>query len=294
MRTVIQSAIDILSLGSLYALLALGVALVFGIMRFINFAHGELLMVGGYSLFLARELPFVFMILVCIATVVLTALLFERVAFRPIRGANPATQLVTSFALSFLLQNLAMLTLGPRAKSVGLPTVLTEQFTVGGLRIAKLDILTVVLGVVLMASLGFFLKRSTLGVQMRASAENFEMARLVGVKANTVIASAFAISGLLAASAAIILVAKTGTITPGLGLKPVVIAFVATIMGGLGSLSGAALGGFVLSFLSVTLQTLLPLDLRPFRDAFVFGSVVLIFLLRPQGLIVVRSIKERV
>lgn len=294
MKDLLQNAIDILSLGSLYALLALGVALVFGIMRFINFAHGELLMVGGYTLWVFRDQPFLINVLLTATIVMAVALIFERVAFRPIRGASPFTQLVTSFALSFLLQNLAMLIMGPREKSVGLPSVLTEQIEVAGLRMSKLDIIAIVVGAVLMGSLALFLKRTDLGIQMRAAAENFEMARLLGVKANKVIATAFALSGLLAAAAVIVLVAQTGTITPTIGLRPVVIAFVATIMGGLGSLAGAALGGFVLSALTVSLQQFLPLDLRAFRDAFVFGAVILIFLLRPQGLVVAKSQRERI
>jgi branched-chain amino acid transport system permease protein len=129
---------------------------------------------------------------------------------------------------------------------------------------------------------------------MRAAAEDFRMARALGVRANTVIATAFALSGLLAAVAALILVAQTGLVSPSMGLAPVLAAFIATIIGGLGSLSGAVLGGYVVGGLTVALQALLPLSLRPYRDAFVFGAVVLVLILRPQGLISSKSGTERV
>jgi branched-chain amino acid transport system permease protein len=129
---------------------------------------------------------------------------------------------------------------------------------------------------------------------MRAAAESFATARLLGVRANTVIMAAFAISGVLAATASILIVAKGGTVTPGMGTAPVLIAFIAVIIGGLGSLKGAVYGGLLLGVLTVVLQVILPLSLRPYRDAFVYGVVLLILTLRPQGLVVLRSSLQRV
>ena len=147
---------------------------------------------------------------------------------------------------------------------------------------------------VLLISFGLFLKKTRLGVQMRAAAEDFPMARLLGVRANTVIAAAFALSGLLAGVAAILLVAQTGTLTPTMGVTPVLVAFVATIIGGLGSLGGAVIGGFALGTLTVTLQAELPLALRAYRDAFVFGGVIAILVFRPNGLLGAKSRVQRV
>jgi branched-chain amino acid transport system permease protein len=139
-----------------------------------------------------------------------------------------------------------------------------------------------------------FLRKASLGVQMRAAAEDFEVARLLGVRANRVIAAAFALSGLLAGVASILLVGTTGSVTPTMGVTPVLIAFIATVMGGMGSLIGAVIGGFVLGALTVVLQIALPLQLRGYRDAFAFGTVLLILLVRPQGLIVPETEQSRV
>jgi branched-chain amino acid transport system permease protein len=290
----IQNAIDAISLGSLYALLALGIALIFGIMQLINFAYGELLMIGGYSLFFLVDIELGIAIVGVIIIVIVSALLMERVAFRPVRGADPSTLLVTSFALSFLLQNVAILAFGSRPKSVPLPAGLSEFFTVGDLRISRLSVLIVVVTAILLVSLALFLKRTTLGIQMRAAAEDFGVTRLLGVRANVVIAAAFGLSGFLAAVAAILLVSQTATVTPTMGVTPVIIAFVATVLGGMGSLPGAVIGGFFVGCLTVALQASLPLNLRLYRDAFVFGAVILVLLLRPQGIVVTRAARTRI
>jgi branched-chain amino acid transport system permease protein len=294
MQFALQNAVDAISLGSLYALFALGIALIFGIMQLVNFAHGELIMVGGYALFFLGHPPWPLLIAGVLAVVIAFALVMERVAFRPVRGANPATLLVTSFAVSFFLQNLAILIFSSRPKSVALSPIFTEFFSVGGLRIAKLNVLIVLVTILLLTGLAAFLKKTPLGVQMRAAAEDFGMARMLGVRANTVIATAFAISGLLAGAAALLLEAQTATLTPTMGLNPVIIAFVATVIGGMASLPGAVLGGFTLGCLTVALQAALPLEFRAYRDAFAFGAVIAILVFRPQGLIVARTARTRV
>jgi branched-chain amino acid transport system permease protein len=294
MHFALQNAVDAISLGSLYALFALGIALIFGIMQLVNFAHGELIMVGGYALFFLGHPPWPLLIAGVLAVVIVFALVMERVAFRPVRGANPATLLVTSFAVSFFLQNLAILIFSSRPKAVALSPIFTEFFSVGGLRIAKLNVLIVLVTILLLTGLAVFLKKTPLGVQMRAAAEDFGMARMLGVRANTVIATAFAISGLLAGAAALLLEAQTATLTPTMGLNPVIIAFVATVIGGMASLPGAVLGGFTLGCLTVALQAALPLEFRAYRDAFAFGVVIAILVFRPQGLIVARTARTRV
>jgi branched-chain amino acid transport system permease protein len=290
---ILQSLVDALSLGSLYALFALGIALIFGVMGLINFAHGELIMVGAYVLVLMGPGSWPLLIAACVGITVLFALATERLAFRPVRGSNPATMLVTSFALSYLLQNLAMLIFGSLPKSVNLSTTLTNSINVGFIRIGYLDILTVSVAVGLLLTLWRFLK-TKIGVQMRAAAEDFLAARILGVRANTVIAAAFAWSGVLAATAAILLVAQVGVASPTMGSNLALVAFVATILGGMGSLVGAVLGGYVLGLLTVLLQTYLPLELRYYRDAFAYAAVIAIFLLRPQGLIVTKTARARV
>jgi branched-chain amino acid transport system permease protein len=293
-QLLIQNLIDAISFGALYALFALGIALIFGIMQLINFAHGELIMVGGYALVLFGKPPWPILILGSVALVVVFALAMERVAFRPVRGANPATLLVTSFAVSFLLQNLATLILGSLPRTVNLSTSLTESIQIGSISVPKIDIVIVGTVLVLVVALGAFLSKTAIGVQMRAAAEDFRMARVLGVRANVVIAVAFAISGVLAGAAAVLLVAQTGTVQPTIGSNPVLVAFIATILGGMGSLRGAVLGGLILGIITVGLQAYLPLELRYYRDAFAYGLVIAMLLVRPQGLIVARSVVTRV
>ena len=220
MTEVAQNVIDAVSLGSLYALLALGVALIFGIMRLLNFAHGQLIMVGGYALWALDGAPAPLQFLGAILIVISAALFLELVAFRPLRNADPAVLLVSSFAVSFLMENLALVIFGGRAKGVSLPDWLSDSITVASLRIPVLSIVSVVAAAVLLAALALFFNRTSIGIQMRAAAESFSTARLLGVRANTVIMAAFAISGVLAATASLLIVAKGGTVTPAWEPRP--------------------------------------------------------------------------
>jgi branched-chain amino acid transport system permease protein len=290
----LQHVIDAITYGSQFALYALGIALIFGIMGLINFAHGELIMVGAYTIVLIGHPPWWVVVLATVGIAIVFALAMERVAFRPLRGASPATLLIASFAVSYGLQNLAILIEGSAPKGTSVSTWLSESFQIGSVSIPKLDVVTVVVTVVLLVTLGFFLQRTRMGVQMRASAEDFRMARILGVKANTVIATAFGIGGLFAGIGAYLLVAQTGEVAPDIGSNPVLYAFVATVLGGMGSLRGAVLGGYVFGAIFVALQAYLPLELRSYRDAFAFGAVIVMLLVRPQGLIVARSTVSRV
>jgi branched-chain amino acid transport system permease protein len=294
MTEVLQHIIDGLSFGSLYALFALGIALIFGIMGLLNFAHGELIMTGGFTMVLLSSAGWIVMILGTLVVVVVVALLIERVAFRPVRGADPITLLVTSFALSYLLQHLAEIIFGSVSKSVDVSESLSSSIHVGSLSIPKLDLITIAVTLLLMGGLTAFLARTRMGVQMRAAAESFSMARLLGVRANNVIALAFMLSGVLAAVASLLLVAQTGAVTNTIGASPVLVAFIATVLGGIGSLRGAVLGGFLLGFLTVALASYLPLELRYYRDAFVYTAVIAMLLLRPQGLIVAKNVVTRI
>jgi branched-chain amino acid transport system permease protein len=291
---VLQNVIDAISQGSLYALFALGIALIFGIMRLINFAHGELIMCGAYALAVISGPPLAVRILATLAVVVALALAMDQVAFRPVRQANPATLLVTSFAVSYLLQNLAILIFGSVPKSTAVAGALNESISIGSLDVPKLQLVTIATTLVLVVALAAFLSRTSIGAEMRAAAEDFRMARLLGVRANVVIAIAFGISGLLAGIASVLLVAQTGTVTATMGLTPVLFAFIATILGGMGSLKGAVIGGFLVGALGVTLQATVPLDARPYRDALLFAAVLAIMVVRPKGLVVDRSVVTRV
>jgi branched-chain amino acid transport system permease protein len=290
----VQSLIDAGSLGAVYALAALGIGLTFSIMRLINFAHGELIMIGGYTLYMAASQPYLVMGLAASLVVTILALGMERMAFRPLRRASPATLLIASFAVSFLLQHVVMLIFGARPVAIDFLTPLNQSLEIGELRIPWLQLLALGVTLVLLVGLSSFFRWTAIGVQMRAAAEDFTMARLIGIPANRVIAAAFAISGTLASIVSLYMVAQTGGASYKMGVNMVLFAFVASVIGGMGSLSGAALGGFLVGVVSVLLQTYLPEDMRLYRDAFVFALFIAFLLWRPQGLLVEASDRERV
>jgi branched-chain amino acid transport system permease protein len=301
----LQVVVDAASLGSLYALLALAIGLVFGIMRLVNFAQGDYITLGAYALILPSgeavaamligNWPWPAMVLALATVCIVAALLTERLVFRPLRQADAETLLIASFAVSFLIQNVVLVVYGGRPKSASVLDGLTESVTLfGGLRVAGIELVTIAVTVILLIGLVLFLRHTSLGVQMRAVAEDYRMARLLGVRGNRVVALAFGICGLIAGIVSVLIVAQTGVLDYRMGVLLVVYAFFATVVGGMGSLLGASLGGFVIGSLSVLLQAYLPVDLRPFRDAFLFSIVIAILLVRPQGLIVPRSARERV
>jgi branched-chain amino acid transport system permease protein len=288
-----QNAVNAISLGSLYALSALGIALIFGVMGLINFAHGELIMAGGYAMVLLYAIGWPIMVLGTIATTIVFAIVMERVAFRPLRNASAATLLIASFTLSYLLQSVVTATATATARPVVLPSFISDVVEIGSVRIEVLSILTVGCTALLLIALATFLKRTALGLEMRAAAEDFRMARLLGVRANRVIATAFAISGFLAGFVSLSFVGQTASVTPTMGVSITLVAFVATVVGGMGSIVAAPLGGFLLGVVTVALQVLLPDSLGPYRDAFVFAAVIAVLLARPQGLLVRRT-QERI
>ena len=289
-----QNAIDAVSLGAVYALAALGIGLIFSVMRLINFAHGELIMAGGFTLYGLVGQPLLVAVLAVIIVTAVLALGMERIAFRPLRKANPATLLISSFAVSYLVQHVVLMIFGSRALGVPFLPELGTSVEFLGLRVPRLQIVTIITTLVLMAGLVAFFRFSRIGLQMRAAAEDFTMARAVGVRANRVIAFAFAISGILASMVSFYLVAQTGSVSYKMGVNMVLIAFVSSVIGGMGSVAGAALGGFLVGIISVSLQAYLPADLRPYRDAFVFMLFVLFLFWRPDGLLMSRADRDRV
>jgi branched-chain amino acid transport system permease protein len=285
MTLIIQDIVNALSLGGLYALLALGIALIFGVMGFVNFAHGELIMIGGYVLFYTLSHGIWLSIAPVLVATIIAAMLMERVAFRPLRDADPTTLLITSFAVSFFLQNLALVTVGGIGKFIAVPTSVSRSVTIHGIQITRIAIIEIVVTLIGLAATWLFLGRTGLGLQMRAASEDFGMARYLGVRANRVIAFAFALSGLLAGVVSLAFVMQVGSVEPTIGLSPVLVGFVAVVIGGLGSLLGAVIGGFALGGLTIALQSLLPSNLVGFRDAFMYGCVIALLVARPSGLL---------
>lgn len=254
-------------------------------MDMMNFAHGEFIMLSAYALYVLAGLPFGIAVAGAVATGVLVAVAAEWVAFKPVRNADLSAQLVTSLAVATILQNIVLATVKARPKSVATPTFVGESTQVAGLSVPNLEFLTLGLTAAVLVGLGWLLYRTRAGLAMRAAAENFEMARLLGVRADRVIALAFAISGALAAVVGVLLVMQTGQVSPTMGLTPVLVGFVAVVIGGFGRMFGAVLGGMLLGGASSLLGAYLPESLVPFRDAIVFSLPVAILIFKPQGLL---------
>jgi branched-chain amino acid transport system permease protein len=279
----LQTIIDAIGLGALYALVAMGIGLIFGVMRLVNFAHGELLTAGAYALLLTNDLPLGVGIVVCFAVVIVLAVLME-LAFRPLRGASPATMLVTTFAISFLLQAIAVLSFGTRGENVGILSELNQAVSIGELRIRWVTIASIGVGILLLAGTALLLGRTTIGLQMRAAAADFRTARILGIRANTVIRFAFVVAGVLAAAVTVLLVVQRPLVTPTFGFSLAIPALVGVVVGGLDRLVTATLGGFALGFATAVLGDVLPAGGRKFLDSAVFALVIVVLLLRPNGL----------
>ncbi|OWV93582.1 branched-chain amino acid ABC transporter permease [Rhizobium sp. R693] len=287
MAFTIQFVIDVLSLGGAYALIALGLVIVFGILKLVNFAYGELIMVTGYGLYLVggAEIPWIGMAILAILVAVIFGIATDYIAFRPVRAKSMTAVLITSFAFSNLLQNLALLLISPRPRNVPLPALFSDTVEIFGVITPLRNLITIAAALVLLSVFAWLMQKTILGIAMRAAATNFTMARMLGVPANLIVSSAFAMSGFMAGVAGILWVARIGTVVPGIGGEPLLIAFIATVIGGMRSLPGAVLGGFLLAFIDTTLNYTLPQDLLKFRDAFTFALVIIILLWRPEGLL---------
>ena len=283
----VQQLINALSLGSTYALLALGLAMVFSILGLVNFAHGELVTIAAYTMYFEHEkgVPFAIQAPSAILAAGIAAILMERLAFRPLRGASFLTLLFSSFAVSVIIQNLFLALVSPRQKGVPLPSLFNEAIHFGAYSVGWLQVITTITCFASLGVLTLFLRRSVQGLGMLAASQDFQVTRLMGIPANRVIAAAFAISGMLAGVAAIFILARRGTVEPTMGFVPVLKAFIASVIGGLGSLTGAALGGFVLAGIEVGLDATLPNSALPFRDAFALLIVVVILYFKPEGLL---------
>ncbi len=282
-----QQLINAVSIGSLYALMAIGLAMVFSILRLINFAHGDLIMVGSYVclLLLLAGLPFWAAAAAGIGASTIAGVLMERVAYRPIRGAHEVAMLLTSFSVTIFLENLAIIIFRPTSRAFPAPEFLRGVLELGKLRVASLDLVAIAAAAVLLAALTVFVTRTNVGIAMRAASQDLLAARLMGINVNKVIAAAFAIGSFMAGVVGVLWSVRVGKVDPLMGFNPVLKAFVASVIGGLGNLSGAVIGGYVLGCLEILLQGLLPSFLTPYRDALVFGILIALLLFRPNGIL---------
>jgi len=287
MTQLIQELVNGLSLGSTYALLALGLAMVFSILGLINFAHGELVTIGGYTMWTLfnHGLPWPAVAVLTLVATTFAAIAMERIAFRPLRGANISTLLITSFAVSFFIQVALQIFVSAEPQGIGVPNWTDTVWHIGGVAVPAVKVVTFAVTIVAVLLLMVFLRRTLIGVAMRASAEDFNAVRLLGIRANVVVVTAFALSGLLAGVAALLFFASAPGVDSGVGTPLVINVFIAVILGGLGNLYGAVLGGFVLGLATSLLDANLHGTYTQFSQAFALAIVVGILLLRPQGLV---------
>jgi branched-chain amino acid transport system permease protein len=281
-----QTLADAVGLGAIYALMAVGIGLVFGVLRLVNFAYGQLVMAGAYALAFASERgwPVYVGIVLCFAVVLALSLLMDRIVFRPLRGQSPAVMLVATFAVAFLLQSIALLWFGPLGKIAASLASLNRPVTISGVDIRKIAIVTTVLAAGCLLALVLLLGRTRVGLHMRAAAMDFRTAELLGVRAGRVIGAAVLISGLLAGVVAVMLTVQTPLVTPDFALRDTILVLAGVVLGGMNRLVPATLGGFAIGFASGLLGGALPTDQSQYLPSFLFAAVILVLLIRPGGL----------
>jgi branched-chain amino acid transport system permease protein len=281
-----QTLADATSLGGIYALMAVGIGLVFGVLRLVNFAYGQLIMAGAFALALGAQWnwPAWASILLCFATVLVLSTLMDRLVFRPLRTQSPAVMLVATFAVSFLLQSIALLWFGSLGKIATSLAPLNRLWTIFGVDIRKISIVSISVAFVCLLLLQLLLERTSVGLHMRAAAMDFRTARLLGVRANRVIGGAVFISGMLAAVVAVMLTVQTPLVTPSFALRDTIVVLAGVVLGGLNRPVPATLGGFTIGFASGFLGGALPTGQSQYLPSFLFGAVILVLLVRPNGL----------
>jgi branched-chain amino acid transport system permease protein len=293
----LQVQVDAIGLGAIFALMAVGIGLVFGVMRLVNFAYGQLVMAGAFALAFAsdRDWPVGVGIALCFAVVLALSLAMERVVFRPLRMQSAAVMLIATFAVAFLLQSIALLWFGPLGKTATSLVQLNRPISVGSVDIRKITIVAIVTAAVCLLLLVALLNRTSIGLHMRAAAIDSQTARLLGVRANLVSTVAVLIAGVLAAVVAVMLTVQFPTVTPTFALQETILVLAGVVVGGMSRLLSATLGGFLIGYVSGLLGGALPSSQSQYLPSLVFGLVILVLLVRPDGLFTRgRGLVERV
>lgn len=274
------------SLGSLYALIAIGYTLVYGILRLINFAHGDIFMLGAYITYYGITYTPLPWWLVFILSSILTGfvgLLLERLAYKPLRGSPRITILISAIGASFLLQNLGVLVFSGRPKAFPTPDILNQTLKIRGVSVGIISIIIPIVTVIILAILTFIIKKTKTGMAMRALSKDYEAASLMGIDINGVISFTFFIGSFLAAVGGIMWGVKYPQLIPLMGVTPGLKCFIAAVIGGIGNITGAVIGGFILGLGEIMLIAFLP-NLTGYRDAFAFVLLIIILLIKPTGL----------
>lgn len=292
MNLFLQQLINGLSVGSIYALIALGYTMVYGIIRLINFAHGEIMMVGAYIAFLLAantDLPFILVLLIAMVISALIGVTVERIAYKPLRKAPRISVLITAIGVSLFLQNLALVIF--KADPKIMPELIVKKpIVIGPIQVGTVTITTLFLSVFFMIALDLFVKRTKPGKAMRAVSEDKEAAMLMGIHVNRTISLTFAIGSALGALGGVLYGITYTQVFPTLGVLPGLKAFVAAVFGGIGLIPGAVLGGFVIGMIETFTKAYLSTQ---WSDAIVFGLLILVLLVKPTG-ILGKNEKEKV
>lgn len=283
-QNIIEQILNGLRSGSIYALIALGYTMVYGIAKMINFAHGDIIMVGAYALYVGLailHLPVVGAVLLSLVACTLFGVIIERVAYKPLRSAPPLAVLITAIGVSFLLQSVSLLIFG--ATPIPQESIIKYAgFSIGNISVSGITVVTLVVTTICMATLTWFIHKTKLGSAMRAVSEDKGAAELMGIDVNKTISLTFAIGSALASIAGILYVCQYQSLRPTLGAMPGIKAFVAAVLGGIGSVPGAMLGGIILGLIESLSKAYLSTELS---DAIVFGILVLVLLIKPSGLL---------
>jgi branched-chain amino acid transport system permease protein len=287
MEVLLQNIANSITLGSLYALIAIGYTMVYGIIRLINFAHADLLMVAAYIAFygiLIFTLPWWVAFLIAIALTTLLGISIEKIAYKPLRYSPRITVLISAIGVSFLLENLGIVAIGARPKPFPRPEDLVWNIQLGGVSFLSLTVIIPIVTILLLIGLIYLVKKTKMGIAMRAVSKDFDTAGLMAVDVNRVISTTFAVGSGLAAIGGLLWSMQYPQVDPLMGVFPGLKCFIAAVMGGIGSIPGAMIGGFVLGFVEVMLVAFFP-GISGYRDAFAFIILILILLFRPGGIL---------
>ena len=275
-----------LRLGSVYALVAIGYSMVYGILKLINFAHGDIMTLGVYAILVLMDrlgLPLPLTIILSMAIAIVVGLIMERLAYRPLRTANEEATLISSLAVSTLLQNLMMMLFSSQRQPFLLPQWLTNLHKIGPFTLSTINILTFVVTIIALIALTIVIKKTKIGIAMRACSENLNAAKLMGINVNKVVMFTFAVGSGLAVVAGLMLAGEYKTVYPSLGFVPGLKAFCAAVIGGIGSLGGSVVGGLLIGVGEMMFAGLMPTNFTNYRDAFVFALMIVVLLFRPNG-----------
>ena len=270
-----------LSLGGIYAMIALGYTMVYGIAKMLNFAHGDVIMVGGYMILLFLPINPIVAIIASVIFCTVVGIVIEKVAYKPLRGASPLAVLITAIGVSYLLQSVAQIAFGSASRFVIIANLGT--FKIGGLAIGYSTIITLICSMIVMIGLNLFVKFSKTGRAMIAVSEDKGAAQLMGINVNNIIMITFAIGSALAALASLFFLLKAPSITPTFGALPGIKAFTAAVIGGIGSIPGAMVGGLLLGVIECFAQSVPAI--APYTDAIEFSILIIILLVKPTGLL---------